>query len=73
MFLGEPLGTEMARTDVSKKINKYIEKNGLKDQKNDRKINHDEKLGNLLRLKEEEEDKLTYFNLQKYMKHHFIK
>jgi hypothetical protein len=71
MFLGEPLGTEMSRVDVSKKINKYIEKNGLQDSENGRNINPDEKLRNLLRLKEE--DELTYFNLQKYMKHHFIK
>jgi SWIB/MDM2 domain len=71
MFLGEPLGTEMSRVDVSKKINKYIEKNGLQDRMNGRNINPDEKLRNLLRLKEE--DELTYFNLQKYMKPHFIK
>ena len=63
----------MSRVDVSKKINKYIEKNGLQDIMNGRTINPDEKLSNLLRLKEEEKDKLTYFNLQKYMKHHFIK
>lgn len=73
MFLGKPVGTEMARTDVSKAITRYIKENGLRDYENDRKINPDEKLTNLLRLKEKEKDKLTYFNLQKYMKHHFIK
>ena len=73
MFLGEHAGTEMARTDVSRAINSYIKQNGLCDQEDDRKINPDEKLSNLLRLKEKEKDKLTYFNLQKYMKHHFIK
>jgi chromatin remodeling complex protein RSC6 len=72
MFLGKPLGTLMSRVDVGSKINRYIKENGLQDQENDRKINPDEKLGNLLRLKEKEEDKLTYFNIQKYMKHHFI-
>ena len=71
MFLGEPLGTEMARYEVSKKMNTYINDNGLKDSENGRKINPDEKLRNLLRLKEE--DELTYFNLQKYMRHHFMK
>ena len=71
MFLGEPVGIEMARTDVSRAINRYIIENGLQDTENGRKINPDEKLTNLLRLKEE--DELTYFNLQKYMKHHFIK
>jgi chromatin remodeling complex protein RSC6 len=71
MFLGEPAGTEMARTDVSRKINSYIKENGLQDTENGRKINPDEKLRKLLVLSEE--DELSYFNLQKYMKHHFIK
>ena len=71
MFLGKPVGTEMARTEVSRAINRYIKENGLQDPENDRKINPDEKLRNLLSLKEE--DELTYFNLQKYMKPHFIK
>jgi chromatin remodeling complex protein RSC6 len=72
MFLGKPLGTVMSCFDVSRKINSYIKENGLREQENIRnKINPDEKLRNLLGLKEE--DELTYFNLHKYMKHHFIK
>jgi chromatin remodeling complex protein RSC6 len=70
-FLGKTIGTEMARTDVSKEINAYITANGLQDKKNGRQINADEKLSKLLRLTNE--DVLTYFNLQRYMKHHFIK
>lgn len=70
-FLGKPLGVEMARTEVSKEINNYIRQNNLKDPANGRNINPDSKLSNLLKL--EKDDKLTYFNLQKYMKHHFIK
>lgn len=70
-FLGKTIGTEMARTDVSKEINAYITANGLQDKKNGRQINADEKLSKLLRLTTE--DVLTYFNLQRYMKHHFIK
>jgi chromatin remodeling complex protein RSC6 len=70
-FLGKTIGTEMARTDVSKEINAYITANGLQDKKNGRQINADEKLSKLLRLSKE--DVLTYFNLQRYMKHHFIK
>jgi hypothetical protein len=72
MFLGKPVGTEIVRTDVSRAINRYIKENGLQDEANMGKINPDEKLSNLLRLKEKEKDKLTYFNLQKYMKPHFI-
>lgn len=71
IFLGKPIGTEMARTDVSKEINQYIRTNKLQDEKNGRQINADAKLTTLLKL--EGADSLTYFNLQRYMKHHFIK
>ena len=70
-FLGKTIGTEMARTDVSKEINAYIRSNNLQDKANGRKINADSKLSILLKL--EKEDELTYFNLQRFMKHHFIK
>ena len=70
-FLGKEIGTEMARTDVSREINAYIRDNGLQDKANGRKINADSKLFTLLKLSKE--DELTYFNLQKFMKHHFIK
>ena len=70
-FLGKEIGTEMARTAVSKEINLYIRSNSLQDKDNGRKINPDAKLSTLLKVPKGEE--LTYFNLQKYMKHHFIK
>lgn len=70
-FLGKPIGTEMARTDVSRLINSYIRVNNLQDPRNGRTINPDAKLRALLRIGQHEE--LTYFNLQKYMKHHFIR
>ena len=70
-FLGKTVGTEMARTDVSKELNAYIQSNGLQDKANGRKINPDAKLAKLLKLSKE--DELTYFNLQRFMKHHFIK
>jgi chromatin remodeling complex protein RSC6 len=70
-FLGKTIGTEMARTDVSKEINAYIRSNGLQDKENGRKINADTKLSKLLKLNKE--DELTYFNLQRFMKHHFVK
>ena len=68
-FLGKPVGTEMARFDVSRHINTYIRVNNLQDQQNRRKINADSKLQKLLRLGKN--DELTYHKLQKYMKHHF--
>jgi chromatin remodeling complex protein RSC6 len=70
-FLGKDKGTELARTAVSKEINAYIRSAKLQDPTNGRKINPDAKLAKLLKLAKG--DELTYFNLQKYMKHHFVK
>lgn len=70
-FLGKSVGTEMARTAVSKEINNYIQTHNLKDKNNGRIIHADAKLTKLLKLSKD--DELTYFNLQKYMKHHFPK
>ena len=70
-FLEKPAGSEMARTDVTREINKYIRAHNLQDKENGRKINPDTKLSSLLKLKKT--DELTYFNLQKYMSPHFAK
>lgn len=70
-FLEKPTGTEMARTEVTRDINKYIRTHNLQDKENGRKINPDTKLAALLKLKKT--DELTYFNLQRYMSPHFAK
>jgi chromatin remodeling complex protein RSC6 len=70
-FLGKPVGTEMARTEVTREINAYIREHKLQDKENGRKIIADKKLTGLLKLKKG--DELTYFNLQKYMSPHFAK
>lgn len=70
-FLGKTKGCEMARTEVSKEINLYIREKKLQDKDNGRKIHPDAALTKLLNIGKGEE--LTYFNLQRYMKHHFIK
>ncbi len=70
-FLEKPAGTEMARTDVTREINKYIRSHNLQDKENGRKINPDSKLSSLLKLKKT--DELTYFNLQRFMSPHFSK
>jgi upstream activation factor subunit UAF30 len=70
-FLEKPSGSEMARTEVTRDINKYIRTHNLQDEKNGRKINPDSKLAALLKLKKT--DELTYFNLQRYMSPHFAK
>lgn len=71
-FLGKTVGTEMARTDVSKEISNYIKTHNLFDTANKRIIYPDTKLTNLLKYKKGEKP-LTYFNLQSFLKHHFIK
>ena len=70
-FLGKSTGTEMARTEVSKEINEYIRTHKLQNPTNGRIILADAKLTALLKL--QKDDELSYFNLQRYMKHHFIK
>ena len=70
-FLEKPVGSEMARTEVTRDINKYIRTNGLQDKENGRKIIPDTKLAALLKLSKT--DELTYFNLQRYMSPHFAK
>ena len=70
-FLGKEAGTMMSRVEVSKGINAYITANNLKDKTSGRQINPDAKLATLLKIGKDEV--LTYFNLQKYLKIHFIK
>ena len=70
-FLGQPNGTEMARTEVTKHLTAYIKSNNLQDNANKRRINPDAKLSKLLNVGPN--DEVTYFNLQKYMKVHFPK
>lgn len=70
-FLGESEGVEMARTEVTKKLTEYIKAQDLQDPSNRRIIKPDKKLRKLLGVKNDQE--VTYFNLQKFMKVHFPK
>lgn len=70
-FLGVAEDTKIARTDVTKLITKYVKDHSLQDSSNGRKIVPDAKLKSLLGTKNS--DEVTYFNLQKYMKPHFVK
>jgi chromatin remodeling complex protein RSC6 len=70
-FLGKPLGTEMLRTDVARLINTYITVNNLQDPQNGRIINVDSNLRSLLNVGKD--DVITYFNIQRYMRHHFLR
>ena len=70
-FLKKPEGTEMARTEVTKYITQYVKDHDLQNPQNRREINCDKSLKALLNV--EDGATVTYFNLQKYMKVHFMK
>lgn len=70
-FLGISPDTQLARTDVTKKITAYVKEHGLQNPEKKTQILPDAKLGALLNVPSGEQ--LTYFNLQKYMKVHFQK
>ena len=69
-FMNKQAGTQIARTEVTRALISYIKTNNLQNKANKKIILPDEKLQFLLGINEEQE--LTYFNLQKYMNKHFI-
>ena len=69
-FMNKEEGTQIARTEVTRALISYIKANNLQNKSNKKIILPDEKLKFLLGINEEQE--LTYFNLQKYMNKHFI-
>jgi chromatin remodeling complex protein RSC6 len=69
-FMNKTEGTHIARTDVTRALIAYIKSNNLQDKENKKIISPDEKLKFLLGI--EEEQQLTYFNIQKYMNKHFL-
>jgi chromatin remodeling complex protein RSC6 len=71
-FLKLEQGTMIGHTEVTKKIHDYIKENKLKDSTNGRQINPNKQLAKLFSSLGEGE-LLTYFTLQKHLKHHFIK
>jgi chromatin remodeling complex protein RSC6 len=74
-FLGRDRGSLMARTEVTKLITQYVRDNQLQDKLNGRFILADDKLKALLNYDEAKAngDKLSYFNLQRYLRGHFTK
>lgn len=70
-FLGKEKGSMMARTEVTKEMTFYIKENKLQDKDNGRIIIPDSKLKKLLNIQDNET--LSYFNLQKFMSPHFEK
>ena len=67
-FLQIPHGTQMSRTEVTKKINTYVRSNNLKDPVNCRIIRPDAVLKKLLRVKDG--DEVTFFHMQRLLNPH---
>ena len=70
-FLGIAHGSERARMDVTRLLNAYIKEHNLQDPTDKRKIIPDAKINGIMNLKPG--DNLSYFNMQTFIKHHFIK
>ena len=67
-FMGRAAGSQESRSNVTKFITNYVKENNLKNKHD---INADAKMRKLLNLTEA--DKLTYFNLQKFLNVHYLK
>ena len=70
-FLGLDDSGTVSRSDVTRRINKYIKENDLKHPDNGRVIVMDEKLTKLLSPPEGEQ--ITFLNMQKYISPHYLK
>ena len=57
--------------DVTRLLNAYIKEHNLQDPTDKRKILPDAKINGIMNLKPG--DNLSYFNMQTFIKHHFIK
>lgn len=69
-FIGKEDNVEVARTEVTKLLSEYIKNNKLQLETDRRKIIPDKKLCKLLSCKKD--DDISYFNLQRWLKPHFI-
>lgn len=71
-FLQKEPGTLVSRTDVTKSLIEYIKCNNLQHSVHKRQIVPDEKLAHLFGEGAKGQE-LTWFTMQKYVNHHFIK
>lgn len=69
-FLNLSAGAELARTEVTSKVIAYVKEHNLQNPANKKQILVDDKLKQLLSVKDD--DVVTYFNLQTYLKNHFV-
>lgn len=71
-FLGLTEGSLASRTQVTKKLIDYIKEKQLQGEKNRRIIRPDDTLYKIFGESAKNEE-ITYFTMQKYVNHHFIK
>jgi chromatin remodeling complex protein RSC6 len=71
LFLDIPSGTELARTEVTKRLLNYVKENKCQSTENKRIIILDDKLHALLKPVEGED--VSYFNIQRLLKGHYHK
>ncbi len=71
-FLGVPKGTQLSRTDVTRKVTTYIREKNLQISNNRRAFKPDKALKGILGdLQDVDKEKgFTYFNLQRYITPH---
>jgi hypothetical protein len=70
-FLSVPKGTEISRTDVTRRVNAYIKEHNLYNPTNKRIILPDAKLRKILGASPDQE--VTFFNLQRFLSASFVK
>lgn len=70
VFLKISKDSLLARTEVTRRLNAYFREHNLQNPANKKEILPDAAIKKLLNLKAE--DTLTYFNLQRHMKHLFV-
>jgi chromatin remodeling complex protein RSC6 len=70
-FLGVAPETQLARIEVNRLLIKYIKDNNLRGTEDKRVLKPDDKVMKLLNV--DDKTNLNYFNVQTYLKPHFIK
>ena len=70
-FLGIEKDEMMSRTNVTKAINVYVKEHSLQNPENKRELILDAKLKTIIEAKDGET--VTFFNLQRYMRPHYVK
>ena len=69
-FLNVPHGSELARTEVTSKVIQYVKDHNLQNPEKKVQIIPDDKLTKI--LKQDKDDVIRFFNLQTYLKKHFL-